>query len=449
MTVIVVGAGLSGLACARRLVDEGVDVQVLEARDRVGGRTLSREHHGAMFDHGGQWIGPTQHRVRQLARELGVATFPQFHEGTKVVRVRDRIRRYEGAIPRVGLAALLAIEVGLRRLDRRSARVPLDAPLGVDRGGEIDGESLADLRDRLVRHRDARALFDVAVRTVFGVECQSLSALYFMFYANSAGGFRRLVEIEHGAQERRFVEGAQALSERLVDRIGRDRVRLSFPVERVAQEDGKVTVSGPGGEVTADRIVVAIPPPLAARIAWHPALSPTRRRRLEVATMGRTVKVMGFYERPFWRDRGLSGEAVCTSGPISCVFDASPPSGRPGCLLGFVVGRDAERWSEAPPADRRAMALGAFEALLGAPASSAIDFVEHDWAEEPWTGGCPVAHLPPGGLTRIGEGAPGEAVAPTGRVHWAGTEFARHWQGYLEGALEAAERAAAEVLAMT
>ena len=157
MTVIVVGAGLSGLACARRLVDEGVDVQVLEARDRVGGRTLSREHHGAMFDHGGQWIGPTQHRVRQLARELGVATFPQFHEGTKVVRVRDRIRRYEGAIPRVGLAALLAIEVGLRRLDRRSARVPLDAPLGVDRGGEIDGESLADLRDRLVRHRDARA----------------------------------------------------------------------------------------------------------------------------------------------------------------------------------------------------------------------------------------------------------------------------------------------------
>ena len=163
--------------------------------------------------------------------------------------------------------------------------------------------------------------------------------------------------------------------------------------------------------------------------------------------MGRTIKVMAFYERPTWRDRGLSGEAVCTSGPISCVFDASPLAGRPGCLLGFVVGRDAESWAEAPLEERRARALAVFEELLGVPASTAIDVVEHDWADEPWTGGCPVAHLPVGALTAIGEAEPGAAVAPAGRVHWAGTESASHWQGYLEGALEAADRAAAEVLA--
>lgn len=447
MTVVVVGAGLSGLACARRLADEGVDVLVLEARDRVGGRTLSREHHGAVFDHGGQWIGPSQHRVRRLASELEVATFPQFHEGTKVVRVGDRTRTYRGAIPRVGLAALLAIELGLRRLDHRVARVPLDAPLLAENGAETDRRSLAEVRDRLVRHAGARDLFDVAVRTVFGAESQALSALYFMFYANSAGGFRRLVEIDEGAQERRFVEGAQALSERLADRVGRDRLRLSYPVDRVVQTDEGVTVSGPAGEATASRIVVAIPPPLAAKIAWEPGLPVRKQRRLEAATMGRTVKVMGFYDRPTWRDRGLSGEAVCTAGPISCVFDATPLSGRPGCLLGFVVGRDAEGWSQAPVADRRGRALGAFEELLGVPVASAIDYVEHDWADEPWTGGCPVAHLPVGALAAIGETEPGAAEAPVGRVHWAGTETARHWQGYLEGALEAAERAAAEVLA--
>ena len=446
-SVIVVGAGLSGLACARRLADEGVDVVVVEARDRVGGRTLSRRHRGAVFDHGGQWIGPSQHRVQRLASELGLGTFPQFHDGAKVVRVGERIRTYRGAIPRVGLGALLAIELGLRRLDRRAARVPLDAPLLTDDGAGTDRTTLADLRDRLVPHRDARALFDVAVRTVFGAESQQLSALYFMFYANSGGGFRRLVEIEHGAQESRFVEGAQALSERLADRLGRERIRLSFPVERITRSDVGVTILGPSGELASERAVVAVPPPLAAAMVWDPPLPAPRRHRLEAATMGHTIKVMGFYDLPTWRERGLSGEAVCTTGPISCVFDATPLLGRPGCLLGFVVGRDAQAWAQAPAEQRRASALRTFEELLGVPAASAVDYVEHDWARETWTGGCPVAHLPPGALARAAEVEPGAAEAPTGRVHWAGTETARHWQGYLEGALEAAERAAAEVLA--
>jgi monoamine oxidase len=453
VSVAVVGAGLSGIHCARRLHEEGVDVAVVEARDRVGGRTLSRwcsvdgaapdSKDGVLFEHGAQWIGPAQHRVMSLADELGLTRFDQFHEGTKVVRVDDgRLRHYRGSVPRLDLATLLALEIGQRRLDRMAKGVPLVDPSAARDAAALDGQNLADYRARMLPHRRARALFDVATRIVFGAEPSQLSALYFLFYVNAAGGFRRLIDIEGGAQQWRLVEGTQALSTRSAERLGLDRVLLDAPVRCIRHSDDGVVVEHARGCLRADRVVLAVPPPLAAKILFEPALPRTRSALLANAKMGATVKVMGVYPRKQWRERGLSGEAVCTEGPLSCVFDASPAGEGLGCLLGFAVGRDALHWSAAKPAERRRRALASFEALLGVPASSAVGYVEQDWSLERWTDGCPVASLGAGsilGTERLGR----ERV---GRLHWAGTETARHWCGYLEGALEAAERAAGEVL---
>ena len=440
--MIVVGAGLSGLNAARRLMALGADVVVVEARDRVGGRTLSVSHHGAVFDHGAQWIGPTQHRVHELVRELGLQTFPQFHNGTKVMDIRGKRSSYRGAIPSMSIPGLLVAELGLRRLDAMASKVPLRAPQQAVSAAEWDSQTLASMRRKLVPHRDARAMFDLAVRTVFGAEPSELSLLYFLFYVHTAGGFRKLVEIEGCAQQDRLVEGTQTLSARLAEPLG-DRVVLSSPVRVIHQSDDGVIVESERARVSAKAAIVAIPPHLVGHLRFEPALPARRGQLLQRCGMGATTKVIALYPEASWRSRGLSGEAVCDGWPISCVFDNSPVNGSVGALVGFVVGEHARRWSGLALADRRRLALDVFADLIGPPASSALDYFEQDWAAEPWTGGCPVAVLPAGAMTSFGD----MLRAPVGRVSFAGTETAQHWCGYLEGALEAGERAAVEVLA--
>jgi monoamine oxidase len=159
--------------------------------------------------------------------------------------------------------------------------------------------------------------------------------------------------------------------------------------------------------------------------------------------MGATTKVFAFYERTFWRERGLSGEALCPGGPISVVFDNTSHDGAQPCLLGFVVGRSARELARLPGAEQRRAALAVLGRFFGAEAERPTDVVFQDWSAEPWTRGCPVAVMPPGAHTMFGPAL----REPVGRLHWAGTETATEWMGYMEGALQSGERAAAEIAA--
>jgi monoamine oxidase len=441
--VVVVGAGLAGLSTARRLQHAGAEVRVLEARPRIGGRILSTTFDGATFELGAQWVGPMQQRLRSLVQELGIELFPQHHHGTKVVDIDGRRSTYRGKLPSVSLINLIQIELLSRRLDRMAERIPLDAPYKAQRADEWDGMSVEAFKQAQPAGEVAKQLFDVAVRTVFGNEPAELSLLHFLFYLNSSGGFRHLLEIDGGAQQDRFVGGARLLAERLADALGPERVLLEVPVHTIDQTGEGVEVHAAGMRLSARAVVVAIPPHLSARIRYMPSLPPLREQLVQRCGMGATVKLLAFYDRPYWRDRGLSGEAVSTAGPISVTFDNGSPDGRAHCLLGFVVGKHARRWASLAHDERRRIALGHFERLVEAPARGALHYLEQDWASEPWTGGCPVAAPGPGVLRSMGP----SWRASCGRVLWGGTETARHWNGYLEGALESAERVASEALA--
>jgi len=440
--VIVVGAGLAGLMAARQLIAARREVLVIEARDRVGGRTVNASiGAGNVTEMGGQWVGPTQDRLLALAHELGVETFPTYHEGRNLLELGGRLRRYKGTIPRLAPHVLFDVQRALRKLRRAARRVPADAPWTAPKAAELDGQTLASWVRRAARTKKARRLLEIANGTMMGTGTAELSALWMLSYVSSAGSFDALVDIEGGAQQDRFVGGSQRISQKLAEELG-DAVVLSAPVRRIAQGGSGLDVDGDGVQARAQRVIVAMPPPLAARISFVPSLGGRRDQLTQRMAHGALTKCAAVYAEPFWREQGLTGQAVSDRGPVTATFDNSPPDGTPGVLLGFIAGAEAIRHARLSEADRRRVVLESFERLFGSDAAQPGIYLETAWAEEEWSRGGPVCSFSPGALAHYGEAL----RQPAGRIHWAGAETATVWCGYMEGAVRSGARAAEEVL---
>jgi monoamine oxidase len=440
--VVVVGGGLAGLRAAGLLAGVGARVVVLEARDRVGGRTLSQPLGGGTIDLGGQWIGPRQTRIAGLARELGVPTFRQYAQGRKILALGGGMASYRGTIPSIPLLSALDLHLLIGRLEWLCRRVPLERPYEAARAAERDGWTLEDWARRRVRTPEARGVFEGAVRAIFACEPDEISFLHFLSFLNAGGGLLQLAKTRGGAQQLRFVEGAQTISRRLAARLG-DRVVLGAPVHAIEQDDDGVTVRGAFRSYRASHVVVAAPPRLAGRIAYRPALPPARTRLMREVRMGSVIKAVVAYDRPFWREGGFSGEVVSDGETVRLAFDASPEDGSPGALVAFILGSAARTWSGSDPDARRRAVLADLTRFFGRPAGRPRGYVDQDWTVDEWSGGCYSGLLPPGALTGCGQAL----RAPIGRIHWAGTETAVRSYGYMDGAVESGERAAAEVAA--
>ncbi|HEU5142409.1 MAG TPA: FAD-dependent oxidoreductase, partial [Solirubrobacterales bacterium] len=336
--VVVVGAGLSGLRAAQAIADAGREVLVLEARDRVGGRLISTTLGDRVaVDVGGQWVGDDHRRVRRLAGELGVEIFPQHGEGRNLLDVSGKRRRYRGTIPRLGPRVLWDVFLARRRLDRLASGVDAGEPWAASRAAELDSMTLAEWCEQSVGTQMARELIGLAGRTVWGAGPEELSMLHVLFYVRSAGSFDKLIDTEGGAQQDRLDGGAQLLPLGLAEALG-DRVRLGTPVRRIERRPHSAVVVCDDLRIEAERVVVALPAALAAQIEFEPPLPDLQRLLGERLRPGRLTKCMALYETPFWREEGLSGEAVTDAGPVTLTFDSSPRDGSAGVLLGFVGG---------------------------------------------------------------------------------------------------------------
>jgi monoamine oxidase len=280
------------------------------------------------------------------------------------------------------------------------------------------------------------------VEAVFAAEPRNLSLLHFLFYVHAGGGLTPLVSVIDGAQELRLVGGSQLVAQRMAAELGR-RVVLDAPVRRIVDQGDSVLVVGDTQAWRASRVIVTLPPALAARIDYFPALPSARDQLTQRYPMGSVIKCQAIYDRPFWRDRGLTGQVASDTGPVKVTFDNSPPDGSPGVLMGFLEGEEARRPSGRPLAERRAAVLESFARYFGDAAARPRDYVDRDWSSDPWTRGCYAGFLQPGSLTSYGPAI----RTPVGRMHWAGAETAEDWNGYIEGAIRSGERAAAEVAA--
>jgi monoamine oxidase len=284
-------------------------------------------------------------------------------------------------------------------------------------------------------------VLDAAVRVVFGAEPSDISMLYFLAYSNAGGGFLKLVEVDGAAQAQRFVDGAQSVSHAIAQELGA-AVRLNAPVGAIEWDSAGATVHTDTAAQRASRVILALPPALVRTIRFAPPLPAATDQLLQRVPMGATIKCLALYERPFWRDAGWSGEVV-SDGDVSVTYDNTSADGRTAAIVGFVVGANARRWSTQSSAQRRAAYVASLTRWFGPQAAQPIAYEDKDWSADPWSGGCPVGVFPPGALTS----AAATLCEPVGCLHFAGTETATEWTGYMEGAAQSGERVAAEVLA--
>lgn len=438
--VVVVGAGFAGLTTARRLRARGHSVVVLEAADRVGGRTKPGRIAGEVVDLGGQWVGPTQTRLLALAKELGVAVYPQYATGKNLIDVAGHRASYEGETPELSPAAMGEFGEVVGKIEAMAAKVPAPRPWEAPDAEMLDGQTVESWLNLNAKQPAVRTMIRLLTRAVFSAETSQVSLLYFLAYASAAGDFSALISTRGGAQDALFEGGVWQLAAMMAADLG-PAVVLDAQALSIAQDETGVTVTTPKGEWRGRYAVVTAPPALASRIQYSPALPALRDGLSQRMPLGCVIKVHIAYARPFWREQGLTGLVVSDRTEFGPWFDHSSTSGSNGALVGFFDGAPAQRWADRPAAERRAQVLKDIALYFGEAALAPVDYLEEVWTKAPMHRGGYVSVPGPGVLTAFGPAL----LAPVGRIHWAGTETAEAWVGYIDGAIRSGERTAEDI----
>lgn len=396
---------------------------------------------GLRVDSGGQWVGPDQRALGAELDRFGLRTIDQFGHGRTQISLRGTLGRYFGTTPKLGPVAVADVAQALLRFERLAKRVDLEAPWATANADRLDSQTFETWIRRNARSSKGRDFFGIACEAVFATTASNISLLHALFYSRSGVGFEHLISTENGAQHARVDGGMQQVALRLAEGLA-GLVHLEEPVAAIDHGPGRVQVTTTRATYGARRVIVAVPPTLAGRITYTPAMPAVRDSLTQRSPHGSVIKCHAVYDRPFWREAGLSGEAAGDTAPVKVIFDATPPGAdQPGVLLAFIEGADGLALSAAPAAARRDAVTEVLAHYFGAAARTPIAFIERDWSLEEWTRGCYGAHLPPGAWTQVGAAL----REPIGPIHWAGTETAVRWCGYIDGAITSGERASRAV----
>ncbi|KAJ4295041.1 hypothetical protein N0V90_007049 [Kalmusia sp. IMI 367209] len=454
LDVAIIGGGLAGLTAADSLIASGKSVILLEARSEVGGKVQNRTlKNGGITEVGAEFVGPTQDKVLALMKELGLETFPVHDEGKYVLWRHGKRTTYGkklwlDSLPPVSWLAILQLGIAQFRLDSMAAQINVAAPWDHPKAAQWDAITFEDWVNRWAFLSDAKFMMEIAARSVWGAELREMSLMYVLSYIAGAGNetakgtFQRLLAVKSGAQEWRAIGGTGLICKGLAARIGSENLKLNSPVRKVTSAESGYNVEWEDGCVMAKSVVIAMPPPLVTKIAFEPALPEERRKLNEGMQMGQMGKAIAVYEKPFWRDDGLSAQAFPDEGIVGLTFDNSPEDGSFGAILGFFQGDEMRKVDKMSVEEIREKVLAELVRYFGPKAADVTDFVIQRWGIEDHLWGGPTAVAPKDVFAKYGAAL----REPVGGIHFAGTETSDYWPGYMDGAIRSGQRVAQEIL---
>lgn len=356
------------------------------------------------------------------------------------MQLLGKITRFTGIVPKMPILSLLELGLLQRRWDREMKTLPADAPWKAPRAEEWDGQTLESWIVTNIRTKAAREFARLVPRGAWAAEARQVSYLWFLDALRNAGGLDYLMTVKGGSLDAKFKGGMQQIAQRMADEMG-ERVVLGAPVEKIVQDSKGTRVITAKGEFTARFVIVAVPPGPASRMQFEPHLPASRDGLQQRMPAGAIIKVIVSYAAPFWRALGFSGQVATSDDTLGIVMDDARETG-PATLLCFIEGAHAVEYSARGKDERKRAVIASLVKFFGAKAADFIAYEDNDWLTEPYIHGY-VCHMPPGVMTRYGHAL----REPCGRIHWASTETATQWAGYIEGGLLSGIRAAREVAA--
>ncbi|WP_417561758.1 flavin monoamine oxidase family protein [Microbacterium sp.] len=440
--VVVIGAGAAGTTAANQLKKAGLSVAVLEARDRVGGRVWTDTIDGAMLELGGQWVSPDQEALTETIAELGLDTFSRYRDGDSVyVGPGGVTTRFTGEMFPVKPETEKVIAEITERLDAMVAEIDPDRPWAHPKAAEWDRISWdAWLRAQTDDDEAVRNLAFATGSAMLTKPTHAFSLLQSLLMAASAGSYSHLVDADF-ILDKRVVGGLQQVPQLLAERLG-DDVFLQQPVRFVQWSDDGVVVRADGMTVHARYAILAHAPVLYERISFVPPL-PRRQHQLhQHLSMGFVIKVHAVYDRPFWREQGLSGTAFSPYEIVHEAYDNTNHGDQRGTLVGFVSDQHADDVFALSADERRERILESLSHYYGAEAKNPVVYYESDWGSEEWTRGAYAASFDLGGLSRYGA----DLRTPVGPIHFACSDMAGAGYQHVDGAIRMGRAAAAAIV---